>query len=374
MSLIGSASGCKFRLTDASVSRFHGSLLRTAAGLWIIDLLGHRGITVNEVPVRFSQLADQDVLRIGRYQIRLQCRPSREASGNGLSVPAQPKLLAPPVRQGRALKGLMFPDWPAAIPPLEHAKGVEIGVRVSAEIKSVTTSPSKAELVPSTAAFPGAMPQSESVQAMLVPLVNQFGLLQQQMFDQFQQAMAMMFQMFGTMHRDQMDVIRTELDQIRGLTEEFHALKTELADRMQAQDQTPPLEPFGGLDPSAVVSPGTSTRESAGERSSDQEPPRVNAQSTIRSPWTMPGVTEQVPVPTLQDSSGPPLSNPLAAENPSDGLPESDSAFQPKSSAAIPPIEPDRDSIVWLHQRILTLQRERETRWQKILKLLPGMS
>ena len=27
---------------------------------------------------------------------------------------------------------------------------------------------------------------------------------------------------------------------------------------------------------------------------------------------------------------------------------------------------------MWLHQRIMTLQRERETRWQKILKLLPG--
>ena len=34
----------------------------------------------------------------------------------------------------------------------------------------------------------------------------------------------------------------------------------------------------------------------------------------------------------------------------------------------------ERDSIVWLHQRIITLQRERETRWQKILKLMPGIS
>ena len=74
MSLIGSASGCKFRLTDPSVSRFHGSLLRTSAGLWIVDLLGQGGITVNEVPLRFSHLADGDLLGIGRYQIRVQCR------------------------------------------------------------------------------------------------------------------------------------------------------------------------------------------------------------------------------------------------------------------------------------------------------------
>ena len=68
-----------------------------------------------------------------------------------------------------------------------------------------------------------------------MPLVNQFGLMQQQMFDQFQQAMAMMVQMFGTMHRDQMEVIRTELDRLHELTEEFHALKQELADRSQVQ-------------------------------------------------------------------------------------------------------------------------------------------
>ena len=56
MSFIGSAVGCKFRLTDASVSRFHASFLRTSAGLWIVDLLGQGGIAVNDVPVRFSQL------------------------------------------------------------------------------------------------------------------------------------------------------------------------------------------------------------------------------------------------------------------------------------------------------------------------------
>ena len=38
------------------------------------------------------------------------------------------------------------------------------------------------------------------------------------------------------------------------------------------------------------------------------------------------------------------------------------------------PADSERDSIVWLHQRIMSLQRERETRWQKILKLLPGIS
>ena len=97
--------------------------------------------------------------------------------------------------------------------------------------------PSKVDLVPSNPMLPVNLTQSELTESMLVPLVNQFGMMQQQMFDQFQQAMAMMVQMFGTMHRDQMEVIRAELDQLRELTEEFHALKNELAKRTQNQDR-----------------------------------------------------------------------------------------------------------------------------------------
>jgi pSer/pThr/pTyr-binding forkhead associated (FHA) protein len=374
MSLIGSASGCKFRLTDASVSRFHGSLLRTEAGFWIIDLLGHHGITVNEMPVRFSQLADQDVLKIGRYQIRVKCRPSRVGSGNGLSIPARAKPFTPLAHHGRAAKGLMFPDWVAAVPPFEHAKEAENRAGFPAEIKAVTTSSPNVELVPSKAASVPVMAPSESAESMLVPLVNQFGLMQQQMFDQFQQAMAMMLQMFGTMHRDQMDVIRAELDQLSDLTEEFHALKTELSERMRAQDQTSPHKLVEGLDLSAVPSPGVSTSEPVSERSSGQEPVRVGVSSTAQSPLSAPQVPEHLSAPRPRVSTDPPLSNSRTAQPPSDGLREPDPSLQPKTYAASPPTEPERDSIVWLHKRILTLQRERETRWQKILKLLPGMS
>ena len=74
MSMIGSAKSCKFRLTDRSVSAIHASLLRTPAGLWVVDLRGGHSISVNGVPMRSSELVDGDVLSIGRYQIRMRCR------------------------------------------------------------------------------------------------------------------------------------------------------------------------------------------------------------------------------------------------------------------------------------------------------------
>ena len=88
--------------------------------------------------------------------------------------------------------------------------------------------PSKGDPVPTDPMLPVRLAQSELTESLLVPLVSQFGMMQQQMFDQFQQAMAMMVQMFGTMHRDQMEVIRAELDQLRELTEEFHSSESRI--------------------------------------------------------------------------------------------------------------------------------------------------
>ena len=75
---------------------------------------------------------------------------------------------------------------------------------------------------------PTRLEKGEITESLLVPLMNQFGQMQQQMLDQFQQAITMIVQMFGTLHRDQMVTIREELDQLRDLTREFHAIKLEL--------------------------------------------------------------------------------------------------------------------------------------------------
>ena len=159
--------------------------------------------------------------------------------------------------------------------------------------------------------LPVNLTQSELTESMLVPLVNQFGLMQQQMFDQFQQAMAMMVQMFGTMHRDQMEVIRAELDQLRELTEEFHALKNELAKRTQNQTGAISREPelnlagfdrpagmdSNGLTPPLLVTPSKPKGSSEASRISKAPAPSPTSLSSK--------ITGQRPSPESQSFSNP---------------------------------------------------------------------
>ena len=117
LSLIGSASGCKFRLTDSSVSRFHGSLLQTSAGLWIVDLLGQKGITINDVPVRSSRLLDGDMIGIGRYQIRIRCRPRGQRSGTGLFDLGRTAFVPKSVGQNHVPNNLKSTNWASPAAP-----------------------------------------------------------------------------------------------------------------------------------------------------------------------------------------------------------------------------------------------------------------
>jgi pSer/pThr/pTyr-binding forkhead associated (FHA) protein len=385
MSLIGSASGCKFRLTDPSVSKFHASLLRTSAGLWIVDLLGQNGITVNEKTVRFSRLNDDDVLGIGRYRIRVRCRSEGQGSGNGSGPLALPRLQW----VDRGSNGLRTADWAATALASEPGVGATQGAQFGVLVETVPSF-SSLEVMPSTTTLPIKESQSELLKSVLVPLVNQFGLMQQQMFDQFQQAMAMMVQMFGTMHHNQMEAIRAELEQLRKLSEEFHSLKGKLADRTRKEPHAMSREPLStpiGRDRSASAEPGVSTSAllselsvlaapaaAANDPSHGQKTSQVDRAVPI--PSSNPGTVGHQPFvdSLLSHLRQPPSSSSVATSSSSQKSQAADSHCEPASADASPETDSDRDAIVWIHQRIMKLQQERESRWQKILKLLPGVS
>jgi hypothetical protein len=223
--------------------------------------------------------------------------------------------------------------------------------------------------------FSSNLPQSELSESMLVPLVNQFGLMQQQMFDQFQQAMAMMVKMFGTMHRDQMEVIRAELDRLHELTDEFHALKNELAERTREKaershhelefnsvriDRSAAIELNNPATPPQPLEPRGSSQGSQAPMASPH-PPTSGMVGQQLSP-------ESHILPTQLSSRSP------AATSNSEPLLKADSPASGKPNGTGSAPDSDRDTVLWLHQRMMVLQRERESRWQKILKLMPGMS
>ena len=245
----------------------------------------------------------------------------------------------------------------------------------------IVAATSRSEVVSSDAALPGRQGHSELPESVLMPLVSQFSLMQQQMFDQFQQAMGMLVQMFGTMHREQMAVIREELDRLHQLSQELQELKQELANPSRqpgpassevadsavaaARDRWPAAEPFTAT---AAVR----------NRSGDRSP----ASSSGPSPAVPPPVTVLPPAPFAAVLGGrlpigarppmvPPLSTPPVAPRPDQSRPE---PADPGSPDVPGPSNPDHDAVAWIHQRIMTIQSERETRWQKLLKLLPGVS
>jgi hypothetical protein len=165
----------------------------------------------------------------------------------------------------------------------------------------------------------------------------------------------MLVEMFGTLQREQMDQIRQELDQLREVTREFQDVKLELAaykqERAQAEAAAAAI---------AVPPPSPGPRE-------------------VVTPSTVAPTAVDSPLPSTRTS--PPPADVTRAEEEvakaaSNPIPSSPAVGPGKRPGEVAGAgsEKDRDVMLWLNQRIVTLQNERETRWQKILKLLPGAS
>jgi hypothetical protein len=101
-------------------------------------------------------------------------------------------------------------------------------------------------------------------EALLMPLVSQFSQMQQQMFEQFQQTLLMMAQMFGNLQREQMALIRQELEQIQELTRQLHTLQSE---RMRQSASPLPASPHAA-SPSSPT-PSLSSKPTASAAKAD---------------------------------------------------------------------------------------------------------
>jgi pSer/pThr/pTyr-binding forkhead associated (FHA) protein len=231
LALVGRSVVCKVRVHDTLVSRYSCALVRTAAGLWAVDLLGRPGTLVNETPARWAHLGDGDALRLGNVALRVRAdltpepRPAAaEAAARGLPAPG-----------AATLPGLLpaAPSWPAGPPTLPALN------------------------------LPGAQAGAvEALSPVLVALTNQFAAMQQQMFDQFTQSMLMMGRMFSEMQRDQLGFLREELERLQQVNQDLQAVQRELAES-QSRDRpaaAPPVAPRA-LPPAPESRPAPPPRE-----------------------------------------------------------------------------------------------------------------
>lgn len=190
--LFGSGPNCRFRLKSTSISRVHFALVRTAGGLWAVDLLGRGGgIAVNQRIVRFGRLDDGDEMRVGpfRIDVRAATRTNRAT------------LSALPARQ------LSAPDsaGPVRLAPLHRPGAIPLPV------------PSQMNHVPL---------HPEIVAPSVTISLDQFAEMQRDMFGQFEQLMMSMMQMFAVLNQEQVTQVRGELAELRRLTLELQELKS----------------------------------------------------------------------------------------------------------------------------------------------------
>jgi pSer/pThr/pTyr-binding forkhead associated (FHA) protein len=290
LALIGRSPACKIRIVEPDVSKFHCSVVLTPHGVWAVDLLGQNGILVNDVPVRCARIEDGDELRIGRHTLR--------ARYDSPPLPLPLSRLAAPNPMNQGILAKFEPSYLAPI------------ARPGVELQSGITPPGGQDLSTVLAGSVGTIDPSVNL------LVHQFGMMQQQMFDQFHQTMMMMFEGFAALHREQSSSLREEFDQVRKLSEEIETLRRETARLAEeaAKAAKAPVRPR----------------------------PATNGHSS--------------PAPSTEGASPPRPQDPVFKR------------------ATPPPPDPHVDIHSQLLLKLSTIQNERQTRWQKILGMMSNRS
>jgi hypothetical protein len=124
-----------------------------------------------------------------------------------------------------------------ALAPVRLAAPPALAPRSSAapgQLTKLDREPPRRKIAPALTANPQALQQvvnrtaNAMLKAVVFPMVQQFNAVQNQMFDQFQQAIVLMFQRFSGLQKEQMELVRTELNRVQELTLEIEAVLTQM--------------------------------------------------------------------------------------------------------------------------------------------------
>ncbi len=229
LTLVGSSADCDVRVLDPSVSNYHCSFLQTPKGVWVVDLLGPGGVTLNGTPVRSAHMLDGDELRVGHSVIRLCCGPRPEVSNGALELRLEEE----------AVEDEEYEELEAT-EVRDAVMGLAAFATSSDLLKAPAPEPEARTLLAETL-------KTELLEAFLTPLVDQFRLMQQQMFGELKLQMfgVLLRRMFDVLilagadllqrlivaHQEQAGVLKRELDKLMRLNQELETLKSELASR-----------------------------------------------------------------------------------------------------------------------------------------------
>ena len=209
LALVGGAAPCKVRLRDPRVSRFHCALVRGPLGVWAVNLLSRDGTRVNGSGVPWSRLTGGDRLQVGPYTLR--------------------------VRYERPADNRIAERTPAPV------------------------ALSVFQTAPPTSTRAGAD------HSLLLPVINEINRMQQQMLEQFHQTTLMMAEMFSSLHREQMGLVREELGQLRGSPRNYRACEPS-GHVWPWKDRTPRRRKPRRPTPRKVARPRAACAESAARR------------------------------------------------------------------------------------------------------------
>jgi hypothetical protein len=331
LTLVGRNPNCRLKLIDPAVSEFHLALLRTPDGLWVVDLIGRGGIIVNGQRLGWGRLEPGDRLQMGPLQIRIHGE-----------MPSETQALPGPKR----VRPLPLEDLrPAGPRPSTPArKSPKTPRPAPAPAPPIRMGPTEIQDV--SASFDLQAARVEPFEPMMAQMADRFDRMQERMFDKFEQAMMMMAQMFGTLQRDQMDLVREELGRLNQLNQDLHALQSELASRSPAGSPAAAIPAPAPADP---VMTETLARIEA-----------MLQQASTPAQGVPPGSRPSSPLPPTPERE--PETIPIGAKP------------SPPPSTPLPEIGnlPDEAVHVFLFERIAAIQHERQTRWQRVLGLVMG--
>jgi len=372
VSLIGHASGSHVRLKDHSMSKTHCAIIRTPEELWCVDLIGRGGTRLNGAEIRIGRLKDGDLLHIGKAKLRVHYSTmdsQSEPQDFDVKPESQSDLPAggPPPQSSSEFPAANMPaaeppeterSTPAAPPEnlLNQMMAAAMpggGLPGNMPATGMPSMPS----MPGTAPLPALPDQAQLPQLanntaernvseqFVLSLVNQFGQMQQQLFQQSQQSMMMLVNMFSTLHQNHMDLIRDDLNRLHEVTAELQSVQAQMAS--------------SGNESATNVS---YTR--AAESTETEHVSHEDVQDAVFS--------EAVP----ESAKKPQAPQPAPAEEAA-ASDQSDSENKP-----VPPPEEekrqrsDRSGVrthAMLAERLAELENERNSRWQKIMQTIKSV-